>query len=738
MSDPFPAPSPSCAAEALAMAEAAFDFLNAEDVLSLPVAALAELLKHWARVTAKGTAAHAELVGAFHTGSGPQADGQRSVGAWLSWFTRCTPAAGRGQVAAAFKVRRRPHVRQALADGSLTESYGRWIAEAVERFPAEDREAVEGILVEAAVSGATLDDLVTIATVALRKLRPSGLEDEAARRQAERNLTVSKTLGGVGRINGDLTAEATALTETVIESLAVKAGPEDTRTKAQRRHDALVEAFRRLTYSGLLPERGGSKPQVKVDMDLATLLSLPGSAQAGEEWIEHAAAQLTRDRLQRTGTGTRGNAGDDDTVRALLLDQPPGDHKAEHAPENGSPSDQANAPVLDQANPPEAEHPPTLHPANTPALDTTSGSGAEDPPAPHPPNTPTTTPDPANPPEAEHPPTLHPANTPALDTTSGSGAERGSRMADGSQEPARDPRNRSENETVTGALNGPLRRPGRDPWDSSLSGLMNGPHGTVQPPLPGLGSGASLHGVGPIGNGLAGALACDSVITPVVTAAIDLDALAKMTELWLAHHLPRHPAGPASEELRTASGHLDRYGEHPTGDAAHHATGGSGGSHERPPGTVTDVLGEEDLARLHRAMLRWAVQVLSGPGGLASYVRTRRLTGPLATPSIVLDAGTDGRTVPAALERLVRRRDRQCRFPGCDQPAALSQVHHITPRSRNGPTALWNLLTLCSFHHLIAVHTWGWNIALNADGTTTATAPDGRTLNEHHPPHRAA
>ncbi|WP_187245753.1 HNH endonuclease signature motif containing protein [Actinomadura alba] len=773
--------------------------MNEEDVPSLPVATLAELLKHWARVAAKGAAAHAGLVGAFHAGSGPRADGQRSVGAWLSRFTRCTPAAGRGQVAAAFKFRRHPHVRQALADGTLTESYGRWIAEAVERFPAEDREAVEGILVEAASSGATLDDLVTIATAALRRLRPSGLEDEAARRHGERNLTVSKTLGGAGRINGDLTAEATALTETVIESLAVKAGPEDTRTKAQRRHDALVEAFRRLTYSGLLPERGGSKPQVKVDMDLATLLSLPGSAQAEEEWIEHATAQLTRDRLKHTGTGTgtRANADaqaededEDEDVRALLLlDETPGDYvpenAPENAPENGSASDQANAPapapapdqanartenatVPDPAHGSEIENASAPHPANTsgtegppashapkpPALDPANTSAAEnqpaavpDPanlsragnaPARLPANAPAAALDPANPPEPEHPPTRHPANAFAFDIANGSGAGRGNRMADGLPKPAHDPVNRSQNEAVTGTVNGPLRQPAGDPWDTSLSGSVNGPHGTAQPPLPGLGSGASLHGVGPIGNGLAGALACDSVITPVVTAAIDLDALAKMTEQWLAHYLPRHPAGPTSEEPWSPNGDRDHRCERPPGEAAHHAAGGSGGPPGRSSGAVTDVLGEEHLAELHRGMLRWAIQVLSGPGGLASYLRTRRLAGPLATPSIVLDAGADGRTVPAALERLVRRRDRQCRFPGCDHPAALSQVHHITPRSRNGPTALWNLLTLCSFHHLIAVHTWGWNIRLNADGTTTATAPDGRTLNEHDPPRRAA
>jgi hypothetical protein len=45
----------------------------------------------------------------------------------------------------------------------------------------------------------------------------------------------------------------------------------------------------------------------------------------------------------------------------------------------------------------------------------------------------------------------------------------------------------------------------------------------------------------------------------------------------------------------------------------------------------------------------------------------------------------------------------------------------------------------CPFHHLIAVHRWGWTITLHADGTATATSPDGqRTLHSHGPPTAAA
>ncbi|MEP7023403.1 MAG: hypothetical protein ABJB47_06230, partial [Actinomycetota bacterium] len=60
---------------------------------------------------------------------------------------------------------------------------------------------------------------------------------------------------------------------------------------------------------------------------------------------------------------------------------------------------------------------------------------------------------------------------------------------------------------------------------------------------------------------------------------------------------------------------------------------------------------------------------------------------------------------------------------------------HIVRRADGGVTALHNLILLCPFHHLIAIHRWGWTIQLHADGTTTAASPDRqKTLHSHGPP----
>jgi Domain of unknown function (DUF222) len=54
-------------------------------------------------------------------------------------------------------------------------------------------------------------------------------------------------------VSADLTAECAAALQALLDALGKKAGPEGTRTSAQRNHDALEEGLRRLIASGCLP-----------------------------------------------------------------------------------------------------------------------------------------------------------------------------------------------------------------------------------------------------------------------------------------------------------------------------------------------------------------------------------------------------------------------------------------------------------------------------------------------------
>jgi hypothetical protein len=61
------------------------------------------------------------------------------------------------------------------------------------------------------------------------------------------------------------------------------------------------------------------------------------------------------------------------------------------------------------------------------------------------------------------------------------------------------------------------------------------------------------------------------------------------------------------------------------------------------------------------------------------------------------------------------------------------------PQTSNPITNSTNLLVLCTFHHLIAMHRWGWQITLHPDAAVTATGPGrGRILRSHSPPAQVA
>jgi Domain of unknown function (DUF222) len=138
-----------------------------------------------------------------------------------------------------------------------------------------------------------------------------------------------------------------------------------------------------------------------------------------------------------------------------------------------------------------------------------------------------------------------------------------------------------------------------------------------------------------------------------------------------------------------------------------------------------------------QAIIGKAVDLLSGPGGLASFLRRRQLGARLAGPSLPLDIGY-AETIPAGIRTAVILRDQHCQWAGrCDQPAAACEVHHTTHRANGGKTSVKDCVLLCFFHHQIVIHQWGWTLVLNPDGTTTAWNKDRtKVLHSHGPPVR--
>jgi Domain of unknown function (DUF222) len=551
---------PANVAEALRMLDRALDHLNAADAASLPASVQAEMLRALGRAESKHTAARARVLGAFAGQAAYEDDGQGSAGTWLRWQTRVTKGAAAGAVGWARRLAAHPVIGAALAAGELSESWGKQVCAWTDRLPEGRQDDADEILAAAARAGVDLSGLAGLAQEMYERAHHDGDRESEL---AERGLWLGTTIGGAGRVTGDLTPGCSAALTTVLDSLGARSGPDDIRSVAQRRHDALQEACQRLIGSGMLPGHAGQPAQVQVHMTLSQLRGLPGAAETEAAWVAARAAQ-----------------------------------------------------------------------------------------------------------------------------------------------------------------------PGWLTWPEAQ------------------------------------AAACDGSMAPVVTGCVDEAALDRLTGLYLAAHglQAPHPADSACGAGLTRAGptgpNLATHGPQPP----HLADPAWGAGSPRGPGSLCGAaapygagsacragpgrtpLPPATLARLRQTMLRLAADVLSGPGGLASVLRTNCLTGgpgagrsaPLAIP-LPLDTGDAAPAIPPALRRAVLARHVTCCFPGCAVPAAQCHIHHFIPRSQGGRTVLRNLGPVCEFHHLIVVHSWGWTLALNADGTTTATSPNRqRVLHSHSPPSRAA
>jgi hypothetical protein len=164
------------------------------------------------------------------------------------------------------------------------------------------------------------------------------------------------------------------------------------------------------------------------------------------------------------------------------------------------------------------------------------------------------------------------------------------------------------------------------------------------------------------------AAACDATVTPVVTGHIDWTVLDELTRVFVKaygrglDHRRGQQAGPGN---RT----------------------GHGRKREQEPPEICPATRK----RLRDTLLQMSIDLLSGPGGVASCLWVTTLGEPHSSLSQPLDMGGP--------------------HPG--RPAAPAQ----RPHSR---TSL-GLETDC-----------------HPDGITTATGPDGRVLHSHGPPSRAA
>ena len=220
------------------------------------------------------------------------------------------------------------------------------------------------------------------------------------------------------------------------------------------------------------------------------------------------------------------------------------------------------------------------------------------------------------------------------------------------------------------------------------------------------------------------AMAVEEKLAPTF-AQRQADAIGLLAECALAGGLDRGTAG-------------DRYQV-----VVHADAGALAGQPDVPAGTseraVTDTKPTEDgqyvpagtPAPANASAAAGGQTVLDEAGGIHVSAETaRRLACDAAMVEMrhgpggeILNVGRRTRTISPALRRALAARDRQCRFPGCQNRRCDS--HHVQHWADGGATALDNLVLLCRRHHR-AVHEEGFRITLDATGDVQFVRPDGR------------
>ena len=184
------------------------------------------------------------------------------------------------------------------------------------------------------------------------------------------------------------------------------------------------------------------------------------------------------------------------------------------------------------------------------------------------------------------------------------------------------------------------------------------------------------------------AAACDAVAEPVVTGHADMRVVDKIIALALAAagitldgDRAHEASGPDD------SGHDDAGPDGSAGDGGR-SWGIAGGPRadtaraaSRARSRARERFTPDALQALRYAIARLAIDFVSGPAGLAAWLRTTLLAPPYNTPSLPLDIGYSD-SIPASIRRAVLLRDRGCAWPRCGRPAAWCDVHHLTAQGR--------------------------------------------------------
>jgi hypothetical protein len=279
--------------DALAMLHASLDHLAATDWRELGGYAHGKALQSLGSAQAKWAASHAGALLAFDACGGYSADGHPSARTWLQHRTRVTRTVARELGLSMSRLAAHPLLRDALAAAEFSESWARQLAIWTDRLPADEIDKADKILIDGARAGLDLHpDMARLAEAIFEAVRGRHPDvDPQDDGFADRGVRMGTTIGGAGKLTGDLSSPCAALLQQVFATFGKGTGPDDMRNPGQRNHDALETALRLSLGVPGIPDSGGLKARALAVVSLADLLRMDGASVLQDTWLAAKAGE---------------------------------------------------------------------------------------------------------------------------------------------------------------------------------------------------------------------------------------------------------------------------------------------------------------------------------------------------------------------------------------------------------------------------------------------------------------
>lgn len=202
-------------------------------------------------------------------------NGNITAAAWIARICKMSVTSAHDRLRVGEQLESLPRVGAALASGEIGYQSASQLARLREKL-GDKRELFNEEEMLGFAREFSVRHLRELCDQAWHVVDPDGFFKDAEENYTRRRLHISQMADGMHRVDGLLDPVTAAALKTVIDPLAKRKGPEDERTAAQRRHDALGEVVHHAMDQGTLPRRNGVRPHINVTTTIEGLKSEVG------------------------------------------------------------------------------------------------------------------------------------------------------------------------------------------------------------------------------------------------------------------------------------------------------------------------------------------------------------------------------------------------------------------------------------------------------------------------------